>query len=121
MINTSDQIKEAPAPVTQASMTEAGFSLNVKLRDPYGSEVMLTFRAPMASQSARLLTHYSETIAKLLDKGWRVLNGPAQSHKSDEAAPVCEFHGPMKASTARPGTYYCPKRLGNGEYCKSKG
>src|SRR5262249_34854372 len=33
-------------------------------------------------------------------------------------APVCEFHGKMKK-----GNYgwFCPKKMGDGSYCKSKG
>jgi len=39
----------------------------------------------------------------------------------DASATVCEFHGPMKASTAKPGSFFCPKKMGDGSYCKSKG
>ena len=35
-------------------------------------------------------------------------------------APVCEFHGPMKESTKAPGSWYCPSKMGDGSYCKSK-
>lgn len=35
-------------------------------------------------------------------------------------APICEFHGPMKESTKRPGTWYCPAKMGDQSYCKSK-
>jgi hypothetical protein len=41
--------------------------------------------------------------------------------EKERSAPVCEFHGPMKESSKRPGTFYCPAKMGNGEYCKSKG
>ena len=34
--------------------------------------------------------------------------------------PVCEFHGPMKESSKRPGSWFCPSKMGSGEYCKSK-
>lgn len=37
------------------------------------------------------------------------------------SAPICEFHGAMKESSKAPGTYYCPAKMGNGDYCKSKG
>ena len=40
---------------------------------------------------------------------------------TDDDAPVCEFHGKMKASSARPGSFFCPKKMGDGSYCKSKG
>lgn len=35
----------------------------------------------------------------------------------DEEAPVCEYHGKMKM-----GNYgwFCPKKMGDGSYCKSK-
>lgn len=39
----------------------------------------------------------------------------------ERTAPVCEFHGPMKESSKRPGTYYCPAKMGDNSYCKSKG
>ena len=32
----------------------------------------------------------------------------------------CEWHGPMRASTKAPGTWYCPKRMASGEFCKEK-
>ncbi len=33
---------------------------------------------------------------------------------------VCEYHGPMKESTKRPGSWFCPAKMGDGSYCKSK-
>lgn len=44
----------------------------------------------------------------------------AVQEERERAAPVCEFHGPMKESSKRPGTYYCPAKMGNGDYCRSK-
>lgn len=41
--------------------------------------------------------------------------------EKERSAPVCEFHGPMKESSKRPGTFYCPAKMGNGDYCRSKG
>lgn len=37
------------------------------------------------------------------------------------SAPICEFHGAMKESSKAPGTWYCPSKMGDGSYCKSKG
>lgn len=34
--------------------------------------------------------------------------------------PSCQYHGPMKESQHRPGTYYCSKKMGDGSYCKEK-
>lgn len=45
----------------------------------------------------------------------------AVAAEKERAAPICEFHGPMKESTKAPGTWYCPAKMGNGDYCKSKG
>jgi hypothetical protein len=40
-----------------------------------------------------------------------------QPERMSEDAPVCEFHGKMKR-----GNYgwFCPKKMGDGSYCKSK-
>jgi len=36
---------------------------------------------------------------------------------ADDAPPVCEYHGAMRRGNHG---YFCPKRMGNGEYCKSR-
>lgn len=41
--------------------------------------------------------------------------------EKERSAPVCEFHGAMKESSKKPGTYYCPAKMGDGSYCKSRG
>lgn len=41
------------------------------------------------------------------------------SQPANDDAPTCQFHGKMKQS--KRGGWFCPKRLGNGEYCPSKG
>lgn len=41
--------------------------------------------------------------------------------EKERSSPVCEFHGPMKESSKRPGTFYCPAKMGDNSYCKSKG
>jgi hypothetical protein len=38
---------------------------------------------------------------------------------SADDAPTCEFHGRMKRSNH--GGWFCPKKMGDGSYCKSKG
>lgn len=47
-----------------------------------------------------------------------MLTSTPSSPPSD--TPVCEFHGPMKESTKRPGTFFCPSKMGDGSYCTSK-
>jgi hypothetical protein len=41
----------------------------------------------------------------------------ASSDPTNDDAPVCEYHGKMKK-----GNYgwFCPKKMGDGSYCKSK-
>ncbi len=57
-------------------------------------------------------------VERLLQSG---AEPPAPSVKApvtaSEDAPVCEFHGKMKK-----GNYgwFCPKKMGDGSYCKSK-
>ncbi len=42
----------------------------------------------------------------------------AAEEEQQREAPICQYHGPMKPSPRVPGTWFCPKRMGNGEYCK---
>jgi hypothetical protein len=48
---------------------------------------------------------------------------PAQAStpwQPKKAAPICPDHGtPMKASR-KPGTYFCPRRTDDGDYCPEK-
>lgn len=41
--------------------------------------------------------------------------------EKQRGAPVCEYHGAMRESTKRPGTFFCSAKMGDGSYCKSKG
>ena len=34
--------------------------------------------------------------------------------------PSCRYHGPMKASTKAPGTWFCASKMGDGSYCKER-
>lgn len=44
----------------------------------------------------------------------------AQSEPTKKTAPICPVHGtPMKASQ-KPGTFFCPKRTDDGDYCPEK-
>lgn len=40
--------------------------------------------------------------------------------ETEREAPLCKYHGPMKESTRRPGSYFCPHKMGDGSYCKEK-
>lgn len=43
----------------------------------------------------------------------------ARAERAQEA-PRCPYHGPMKESSKRPGTWFCSQRMGDGSYCKEK-
>lgn len=43
----------------------------------------------------------------------------ARTERAREA-PICPYHGPMKESTKRPGTWYCSHKMGDGSYCKER-
>jgi ribosome maturation protein Sdo1 len=45
----------------------------------------------------------------------------AVQEEKERGAPVCQFHGPMKESSKKAGSYYCPAKMGDGTYCKSTG
>lgn len=46
---------------------------------------------------------------------------PAAPKAATGEAPVCPYHGAMKESEKRPGTYFCPKKMADGSgYCKEK-
>jgi hypothetical protein len=59
-------------------------------------------------------------VDRLLQAGAEPPTKPTQKVESvsTDDAPVCEFHGKMKRSNH--GGFYCPKKMGDGSYCKSK-
>jgi hypothetical protein len=120
MAEQGSQTAQAPAITTM----EAGFSMNVKMIDANGQEVMLTFRAPQAHQAERLIEHYNTMIGKLINAGWQPLKAAVRAPQengqaSSGALPVCRVHGsPMKESR-KPGSFYCPRKDGES-WCKEK-
>ncbi len=42
------------------------------------------------------------------------------SHPAESAHHVCAYHGSMKESSKVPGTWFCPKKMADGSYCKEK-
>lgn len=106
-------------------MAEAGFSMNVKMLDEHGQEVMLTFRCPLASQSAKLINHYSQQVADLLKSGWRVAGARPAANGASNApveggAPTCRVHNVSMKPSKHGGGHYCPKKDDNGNWCKEK-
>lgn len=117
---TQEQKTQQPAYTVQ--MGEAGFSMNVKMLDPQGQEVMLTFRAPLASHAQQLVEHYNTNIQRMIDAGWQPLKAGVRASQSSEqsagGAPTCPTHG----ATMRPGKhggFYCPRKDGDN-WCKQK-
>jgi hypothetical protein len=109
-------------------MTEAAFSLNVKMVDKFGQEVMLTFRAPMANQAEMLLSHYEKVVEHLVKGGWETSKAghraaapeASQGAPAANGTPQCRVHGsPMKPSR-KPGSFFCSKKLADGSYCAEK-
>lgn len=112
--------KQGAAPAI--TMPEAGFAMNVRMLDKHGQEVQLTFRCALVSQGAKLIENYEGTVDGLIARGWEVSKGgvKAASNGGGGGVPNCPTHGtPMKESR-KPGTYFCPKKVGEG-YCDQKG
>lgn len=107
------------------SMTEAGFSMNVKMIDPQGQEVMLTFRCALASNADKLIDHYSHITNLLTKANWQPVKAGAKASQDNaqpaaSGTPTCPVHGSaMRAS--QHGGHYCSKKLADGSYCKAKG
>lgn len=101
----ADLGKGAPAPVVEAKPRKITLQTTVEHR-------------------GRVFTIVSEGMTldqfcDLLDE--RGYAPPASHAERAREAPICEYHGPMKESSKRPGTYYCPSKMGDNTYCKSKG
>lgn len=56
-------------------------------------------------------------VGRLKAIGAQPPQGTAVPNASDSSAPVCEYHGSMRQG--RHG-WFCPKKMGDGSYCKSK-
>lgn len=91
--------------VTIAAVSPEGFPIAIALNDP----------APGA------MTNW---IKLLSSKGFTPAANPTPAPTAAQPAetPVCIYHGPMKPSTVKgkEGTFYCPKKLADGTYCKEK-
>lgn len=75
--------------------------------------------APVEPQAMSRMAEALERMAEAMERAPMATNGAGAQVQA--GPPICEFHGAMKESTAKPGTFFCPKRMGNGEYCKSRG
>ena len=111
------------APAFSVQMAEAGFSMNVKMLDASGQEVMLTFRAPLASHADKMIDHYNATIGKLIAAGWQPLKAGARAAQGGEqaasGAPTCRVHNVAMKPSKHGGGFYCPRKEGEN-WCKEK-
>lgn len=103
-----------PAPT---ALPEAPASANVRLCI-HGADVQWTLRDQdedrLAERLERLLTRFPQQA--------KAPEGPASAAPAQAPGepPKCLYHGPMKASTKAPGTFFCTKKLADGSYCPSR-
>ena len=105
-----------------ANFTEAPASINIKTLSPTGYDVMLTLRD---SDTGELLARLNSALGWLEQNGYQPTTRRAQGNGGAASAsaptgptPVCQYHGPMKESTKKPGSFFCPNKMGDGSYCK---
>jgi hypothetical protein len=113
-----EPLAEAPASQhTVATLPEAAFSLTLK-GTLDGVDALLTVRGQTVTEFQTHLT----AVRGLLDRP----TAPAQTSPAAspappvDAVPPCAYHGPLKASTKAPGTWYCPAKMADGSYCPSR-
>lgn len=131
---TTPPVQPAPAAVT---FNEAPSSINLRfdykgyegiqltLRDVSGAQLLQKLDAVIVKLAAMGATPTAERNRNASGRYASERGGQAQGETSTtsaigEAIPVCQYHGPMKASTKKPGSYYCPAKMGDGSYCKEK-
>lgn len=111
---------ERPIAMPAAQFPKRSYAISVM--SPAGYPITITLNDMKLDQ-------LDDALATLLERGYMpaevpsVLTPPPNAHAPAAPAggpPVCQYHGPMKESTARPGTWFCPKKMGDGTYCKEK-
>ena len=93
----SAALPEAPASVN-VHVTLAGRTVQVTLRD---------------TDEQRLLARLEALLKRF------PVDTPVQDSATPQT-PVCAWHGAMKESTKAKGTWYCPAKMADGSYCKSR-
>ncbi len=107
-----------PTAIPAASFPKRSYAISVM--SPAGYPITITLNDMKLDQ-------LDDALGTLLERGYMpaevpsVLGPNAPAPAAPGQPPVCQYHGAMKESTARPGTWFCPKKMGNGEYCKEKG
>jgi hypothetical protein len=101
--------QEQPQHEAVSSLPEAPASANVHVVLA-GRTVQVTLRD---NDEQRLLIRLEALLKRF----------PVETPGQDSATPqtpVCLWHGAMKESTKAKGTWYCPAKMADGSYCKSR-
>ena len=96
-------------------MNEAKLSYTIKVIDKKGWDELFSVRS---EDPAEYFKRISALKKWLVAQGYTPTAARNATNATGAAAPVCEFHGPMKAS--KYGGYFCPSKMGDDSYCKSK-
>jgi hypothetical protein len=104
------RLPEAPASANTHLLIE-GHAVQVTLRDTDEERLLTRLAALLARYPAAACTGKSAQTS-----------APAQTTETPTTGepPKCLYHGPMKASTKAPGTFFCTKKLADGSYCPSR-
>ena len=105
----AEQTQAQPQGKTALALPEAPASANVHVTLA-GRKVQVTLRD---SDEQRLLARLEALLQRF------PVDIPAQDSATPQT-PVCAWHGAMKESTKAKGTWYCPAKMADGSYCKSR-
>jgi hypothetical protein len=100
-----------PQSETVSALPEAPASANCHILME-GRQVHVTLRD---TDETRLLTR----LATLL-RQYPLAQPLPHDTRPPTPTPVCLWHGAMKESTKAKGTWYCPAKMADGSYCKSR-
>jgi hypothetical protein len=106
----------APAPIATPTFTEAPASVTLKISYRGYSDILFTLRDASGVgllDKLNLVMDRFEKIGITPSAAKTTAAGPVNE------APICEYHGPMKRNNRNNG-WFCPKKMGDGTYCKSK-
>lgn len=87
----------------------------------HGYRCQVHVQAPSWSGVLDQVNQISERLVKMKAKPASPAPVAAAAAQAGTASapPVCKYHGAMKASK-KPGGWFCPKKMTNGEYCDQK-
>ena len=106
-------LEALPDPPAALTRPQATFTIHALIDD-----------FPFEVQFAGSADQLAATVQRLRDLGavqpTQAARAAVEAEK-ERSAPVCQFNGPMKESSKAPGTFYCPAKMGDQSYCKSKG